>query len=166
MSLYTCGFAYMFSCFWHFSLLPDSVLTVYTSKGVSDKYSDPKTLFTVSKYLPPSVLRSYLGMWSRCLRKNSWLFFQLNQGPVLSLSCVLLFCDPVDCSPPGSSVHGVSRARLLEWVVISFSRGSSWSRDWICTSCMYLVHCRQVLYDWATREAQGPNGSLYFIINS
>ena len=56
MSIYTCGFAYMFSCFWHFSPLLDSVLTVYTSNGVSDKYSDPKTLFTVSKYLPPSVL--------------------------------------------------------------------------------------------------------------
>ena len=112
------------------------------------------------------IIKMIKDMWSRCLRKNSWLFFQLNQGPVLSLSCVLLFCDPVDCSPPGSSVHGVSRARILEWVVISFSRGSSWSRDWICTSCMYLVHCRQVLYDWATREAQGPNGSLYFIINS
>ena len=38
-------------------------------------------------------------------------------------SCLTL-CDPVDCSPPGSSVHGISQARMLEWVVISFSRGS------------------------------------------
>ena len=37
--------------------------------------------------------------------------------------------DPVDCSPPGSSVHGILQARILEWVVISFSRGSSWPRD-------------------------------------
>ena len=34
-------------------------------------------------------------------------------------------CDPVDCSPPGSSVHGILQARVLEWAVISFSRGSS-----------------------------------------
>ena len=34
-------------------------------------------------------------------------------------------CDPVDCSPPGSSVHGISQARILEWVVIPFSRGSN-----------------------------------------
>ena len=34
-------------------------------------------------------------------------------------------CDPVDCSPPGSSVHGISQAKILEWVVIPFSRGSS-----------------------------------------
>ena len=39
-------------------------------------------------------------------------------------SCLTL-CDPVDCSPPGSSVHGILQARILEWVAISFSRGSS-----------------------------------------
>ena len=38
-------------------------------------------------------------------------------------------CDPMDCSPPGSSVHGISHIRMLEWVAISFSRGSSWPRD-------------------------------------
>ena len=37
-------------------------------------------------------------------------------------------CDPMDCSPPGSSVCGTFQARILEWVVISYSRGSSWSR--------------------------------------
>ena len=35
------------------------------------------------------------------------------------------FCGPMDCSPPGSSVHGIFQARILEWVVISYSRGSS-----------------------------------------
>ena len=38
-------------------------------------------------------------------------------------------CDPVDCSPPGSSVHGILQARILEWVAISFSRGSSQPMD-------------------------------------
>ena len=38
-------------------------------------------------------------------------------------------CDPVDCSPPGSSVHGISQARILEWVTISLSQGSSRPRD-------------------------------------
>ena len=45
-----------------------------------------------------------------------------------ALSCLTL-CDPMDYSPPGSSVHGILRARILEWVAISFSRGSSWPRD-------------------------------------
>jgi len=39
------------------------------------------------------------------------------------------FCDPVDCSPPGSSVHGILQARILEWVAIHFSRGSSLPKD-------------------------------------
>ena len=43
-------------------------------------------------------------------------------------SCPTL-CDPVDCSPPGFSVHGILQARILEWVAISFSRGSSWTMD-------------------------------------
>ena len=41
----------------------------------------------------------------------------------------LILCDPTDCSPPGSSVHGISQERILEWVAISFSRGSSCTRD-------------------------------------
>ena len=43
-------------------------------------------------------------------------------------SCLIL-CDPVDCSPPGSSIHGILQARILEWVAISFSRRSSQPRD-------------------------------------
>ena len=41
----------------------------------------------------------------------------------------LTLCDPVGCSPPGSSVHGILQARIQEWVAISYSRGSSQPRD-------------------------------------
>ena len=58
-------------------------------------------------------------------------------------SCPTL-CDPVDCSPPGSSVHGILQARVLEWVAMPPSRGSSWPRDWTPG----LLHYR--LYCWAT----------------
>ena len=47
---------------------------------------------------------------------------------LVAQSCPTL-CDPLDCSPPGSSVHGILQARILEWVVISFSRGSFQPRD-------------------------------------
>ena len=47
---------------------------------------------------------------------------------------VLTLCDPMNCSPPGSSVHGIFQAIILEWVAISFSRGSSWPRDWTWVS--------------------------------
>ena len=52
----------------------------------------------------------------------------------------LTLCDPMDCSLPGPSVHGMSQARILEWVAIpSFSRGSSWPRDWTRVSCIVCV---------------------------
>ena len=46
-----------------------------------------------------------------------------------SLQLCLTLCDPMDCSPPVSSAHGILQARILEWVAISFSRGSSPPRD-------------------------------------
>ena len=49
-------------------------------------------------------------------------------------SCLTL-CDPMDCSPPGSSVHGIFQARGLEWIAISFSRGSSQPRARTQVSC-------------------------------
>ena len=55
----------------------------------------------------------------------------------ISISCVcvlviqlyLTLCHPMECSPQGSSVHGILQARILEWVAIPFSRGSAWPRD-------------------------------------
>ena len=46
-----------------------------------------------------------------------------------SLQLYLTLCDPMDSSLPGSSVHGIFQARILEWIAISFSRGSSQPRD-------------------------------------
>ena len=63
-------------------------------------------------------------------------------------SCPIL-CDPMDCSPPGSSVHGIFQARILEWVAISSSRGSSRPRDQTHVSCVSCIG-RWVLYHWAT----------------
>ena len=45
-------------------------------------------------------------------------------------------CDPMDYSTQSSPVHGVFQARILQWVAISYSRGSSWPRDWSCVSCI------------------------------
>ena len=74
---------------------------------------------------------------------------------LVCLLCVLVaqscpsLCGPVDCSPPGSSVHGISQARILEWAAIPFSRGSSQPRDrtWVsCTASGFFT-------SWAAREA-------------
>ena len=48
----------------------------------------------------------------------------------------LTLCNPMDCSPPGSSIHGILQVRILEWVTIRFSRGSFWRRCWTCISCI------------------------------
>ena len=61
-------------------------------------------------------------------------------------------CDPKDSSPPGSSVHGIFQARILEWVAISSSRGSSPPRNQTHFSFISCI-CRQILYRWATWEA-------------
>ena len=72
-----------------------------------------------------------------------------------SLQLCLTLCNTMDCSPPGFSVRGTLQARILEWVAMPSSRGSSWSRDWTCVSC--FLHCRWILYHWATREAHRWN---------
>ena len=66
---------------------------------------------------------------------------------LVTKSCLTL-CNPMDCSPPGSSVHRTSKARILEWVTISFSRVFSSFRDRTHLFCIG----RWVLYHWATRE--------------
>ena len=60
----------------------------------------------------------------------------------------LTLLDPMDCSLPGSSIHGIFQARVLKWVAISFSRGSSWPRDW--TQVSHIASRRFTI--WATRE--------------
>ena len=67
-------------------------------------------------------------------------------------SCPTL-CDPIDCSLSGSSVHGIFPGKILEWVAISSSRGSSWPRDRTRVSCIFCIG-RWVLFHCATWEAQ------------
>ena len=63
----------------------------------------------------------------------------------------LTLCDPVDCSPPGSSICGIFQARTVEWLAISYS---FWPRNWTCISCVCCKD-RQILYhctSWETRK--------------
>ena len=66
-------------------------------------------------------------------------------------SCPTLF-DLIDCSPPGPSAHGILQARLLQWVAMPFSRGSSRPRDWTCISCVSCI-ARRFFPHWAAWEA-------------
>ena len=72
---------------------------------------------------------------------------------IVALSHAWPFCDPMDGSPPGSSLQGISQARILEQIAISFSRGSSWPKDRTHVSWIG----RSVLYHWATQKAPSAN---------
>ena len=78
----------------------------------------------------------------------SWSVSSIVVGVLVALSCLTL-CDPMDCSPLGSSVHGILQGRILEWVAIPFSMGSSWPRDWTWVSCV----AGRFFTIWATRKA-------------
>ena len=67
---------------------------------------------------------------------------------IITQSCLTL-CDPLDCSPPGSSVHGILQARISGWVAYPFSSGSSQPRDWTQVFCI----AGGFFTSWATREA-------------
>ena len=68
---------------------------------------------------------------------------------ILSLSCIWLLCDPMDCSPPGFSVHEIFQAMILSGLLFPTRGESSRPRDQTHISCIG----RQILYHWATREA-------------
>ena len=71
---------------------------------------------------------------------------------VVTPSCLTL-CDPMDCRPPSSSVHGILQARILEWVAIAFFKGSSQPKDQTWVS--YIAG--RFFTVWATREAGKVN---------
>ena len=73
----------------------------------------------------------------------------------------------MDCSPPGSSVQGILQARILEWIAVSFSRGSSQPRDWTPVSCI----AGRFLTVWGSREAlidriKERDLRAYFVLSS
>ena len=103
------------------------------------------------------------GLWSISLNCTVWFdlhtswngynkFTELPLSHICACSVAqscLTLCNLTDCSPAGSPVHEIFQARILEWVAISYSRGSSWFRDWTHVSC---VSCRQILYYCTTWE--------------
>ena len=77
--------------------------------------------------------------------------------PVLCMLSHVQLCSPMDCSPPGFSVYGISQARILEWVAISYSRGIFSTQG----LNPHLLHCRHLLYHWSTPPANaGGMGSI------
>ena len=83
-----------------------------------------QTVPDVRNAFPPSICLAY----STCTSSNGLNVFSLMSSCLVAQSCLILF-DPMYYSPPGSSVHGLSQARILEWVAVSSSRGPSQPRN-------------------------------------
>ena len=100
---------------------------------------------------------SEMGQFSPSLSDHFWNLKEPMYVWMKTPLCPTL-CDATDCSPWGSSVHGVLQARIPEWVAISSSRGSSLSRDW---TCIFWVSCiaGRFFTHWATAEA--PKSLVY-----
>ena len=81
---------------------------------------------------------------------EGWVWWCKKLKVFFTLSCPNL-CNPTDCSPSGSSVHGILQARILEWIAIPFSRGSSWPMEWTQVSCTV----GRLFNIWATSKAHG-----------
>ena len=104
-----------------------------------------------------------------CSIYNTWMLTRIRAGcskPAQSstgrnIACSVAkscppLCDAMDCSLPGSSVHGIFQARILDWVAISFSRVSFKPRNETLNSCVYWIG-RQIICHWTTWEARGQN---------
>ena len=95
---------------------------------------------------------------NKARRKNNKV--KISMCVLITQSCPNL-CDPMDCNPPGSSVYEILQARVLEWVAISFSRGSSRPRDQTWVSCI----AGRWFDIWATREAHKKYPGLNLSLN-
>ena len=99
------------------------------------------------------VLEVY--MYTGCTYTYTYMYMYMYMlcGCSKLLQSRLTLCDPIDHSPPGSSVRWISQARILECVAMPSLKGSSWPRDWTCISYISCIG-RWVLYTSATWEAQ------------
>ena len=98
--------------------------------GISDCLGPAQSPGRHARSMPASNSLTYTLFHSTYLR----LWVHWDVGLVAKLCPTLV--TPWDCNPPGSSVHEILQARILEWVGIPFSRGSSWPRDWTHVSCI------------------------------
>ena len=138
-----------------------------TAEFIIFKYSVSYLMFicqSMSLFCFPHFLFPFspfsLFVFSSCLESITYTYYSSTLVFIIVLAlcvclCVLVaqscltLCNPMSCTLPGSSVHGIFQARILEWVVMPFSRGSSPPRGQTWVSCI----AGRLFTVWATREA-------------
>ena len=131
------------------SLQPHGLYSPWNSPGQN---AGVCSLSLLQRVFPTQKLNRDL-LHCRCI------LYQLSYQGSPTRSCLTL-CNPIDCSLLGSSVHGISQAKILEWVAIPFSRGPSQPKDQTLISCLG----RQILYHWATLEAHTLSFTFAFLM--
>ena len=103
----------------------------------------------MSRFLPTKNLKSFVKRPAQSAnrRERSYALLSFVVVDAQLLSCVELFCDPMDCSLAGSFVSGISQARVLEWIVTPSSRGSSQPRNQTHISCSWQVDSLPLSHD-------------------
>ena len=125
--------------------------TIYLWHGIwDDSFHNCLTASPYSVNVIPSLIIDYINYLSYFPTKITTVHAKLLQ------SCPTP-CDLMNHSLPGSSVHRILQARILEWVAISFSKGSSWCRNQTQVSCI----AGRFFTDWATSEALYWSGQMF-----
>ena len=126
--------------------------TFYNSTSALLKNKEMKNHKSVSFRSPPITIRmtkmlehSELQCWQWFKEISTLIHWCVHAMCAELLHSYPPLCNPMDYSPPGSSIHGIVQARILEWVSFSFSRGSSRPRDQTRISCIFCID-RWVLY--------------------
>ena len=121
--------------YWSFSISPSDEYLEFISfrcdlavqrtlRSLLQKHSSKASILWSSAFFMVQISHPYM----TTVKTITLIMYNVEGEGEVTQSCPTL-CDPMDCSPPGSSVHGIFQARVLEWVAISFSRGSSQPRD-------------------------------------
>ena len=101
-------------------------------------FSSPRLFFHLKIFLFTHIWTRRTFDLSLCFRRSYILLTHKWVWVIVAQSCLTL-CNPMDCSLPGSSVHGILQARLLEWVAISFSRVASWPKNPALQESLYQL---------------------------
>ena len=122
-------------------ILEDKHISFSFSLATPSPHTQSKFLLSLGGPKSTHCLKIFTTLWVLLLRPfHVWVCMRAqSHQPCLTL------CDPMGCSPPGFSAHGIAQARILEWVAMPSSRGSSWPKDRTCI-CLCLLHCSQFLY--------------------
>ena len=120
--------------------------------------------FTCLSLLAVLTLVQYWQEYCHCV---SWLWSWSCVTHAKSLHACLTLCDPMDWSPPGSSVHGILQPKILEWITMPSSRGSSQPRDQTHVSCGSSVAGKFFTAEPPGKpspDLRGPSTSLTFFM--